>query len=115
MKHAPVAAAMLLCLVAGCAGPSREELRDEAIAQFQVGRLDQARQALGELLSQYPSDPEGLYYMGRVCHAEGDLSQAIYYYRACLDAQPSFAAAQEWLAKAERETNQKTAPIRMVR
>jgi len=90
-------------LLAGCA-PSPEELRDKAIAEFQLGRLDKAEDFIEQALSRDPAMPEALYYLGRIRHAQGFQEQAIYYYQCALDADPKCYPAQRWLEKAEQET-----------
>jgi len=88
------AAAML----SGCG--KAHELRDSGIAEFQVGRVEQAKVLLKQALDLDPSDPEALYYMGRALHADGSSKEAIFYYQSCLHVKPGHRAAQEWLSKA---------------
>jgi len=92
-------------LIAGCE-PSVSELKSAGIAEYQLGNNQQARQVLQQVLERKPFDPDALYYMGRIVHDEGFQEQAIYYYQCCIDADPSYTAAQEWLTKAQEEIGQ---------
>ena len=85
----------------GCGNsPTTEALVRRAVGDLQAGRIDPAKVSLRQALDQSPSDPAALYYMGRICHAEKRYEQAAYYYRCCLDADPSFAFAHKYLAEA---------------
>jgi len=90
--------------ISGCGNtPTTETLVRRAIADFQVGRVDRAESQLRQGLDQTPSDPYALFYMGRICHAQGRYEQASYYYRCCLDADPAFAdVAEKYLLDARK-------------
>ncbi|MHC4983511.1 MAG: tetratricopeptide repeat protein [Planctomycetota bacterium] len=90
---------LLIVITSGCNLKARR-LRDKGIAEFQIGRIDNARALLKQSVDLNASDPDALYYMGRVMHADKFYEQAVYYYRSCLQAKPSHLSAREWLAKA---------------
>ncbi|KPK83786.1 MAG: hypothetical protein AMJ81_07310 [Phycisphaerae bacterium SM23_33] len=89
--------------LAGCGTPSTEALVEQGITYFQVGRLDQAETTLKRALDQNPSDPDALFYMGRICDLKGLQERAMYYYQCCMDADPSYVAAQKHLLEAQRQ------------
>ena len=95
-----VVGALAAAVLAGCGGPSTDELVNRAVADFQVGRLDRAKATLARALGQSPSHPLALFYMARIHHAERSYERAIYYYQCCLDADPGNAAARKYLAEA---------------
>ena len=105
------AGVLLALLLAGCGVPSREELRSEAMAQYQVGRMPESKVTLDRLLAQYPGDPDGLYMMGRIHQSERAYPQALYYYRSCLEAAPWHKLARQWLTNAEQESGLKAEPF----
>ena len=86
-------------LLWGCA-PSREELLNTGISEFQAGRNEAAKVTFHRTLQYYPGDPEAYYALGRIWHQEGNLPQAIFYYRSCLDAAPWHDRARIWLERA---------------
>lgn len=104
MRLAVPAAIVFVLILSGCQTPSRQELLDEGMAHFQVDRTEEARAVLERLLSYYPGDPDGLYVLGRVYHKRKEYPQAIYYYRCCIDAAPSYRVARAWLERAEAES-----------
>ena len=106
-------ALVLTMLLGGCGRPSRQELVGRGLTQYQEGKDAEAKATLLRLQDHYPSDPEGLYYLGRIHHGEGNYGQAIYYYRACLDARPWHPGAREWLRKAEQESGLESGDVRL--
>lgn len=102
MKYVILCGLCLVVLLSGC-GPTIEQKRDLGISEFQIGHLDKAGNILLQVLDQRPSDPQALYYMGRVRHAQDFLEQAIYYYQCAVDADPSFKEARDHLAKAQQQ------------
>jgi predicted Zn-dependent protease len=109
-----IAAGMLLALLlAGCGAPSREDLRTQALSQYQVGQTMDAKVTLERLLAQYPGDPDGLYLMGRICQSEHAYPQALYYYRSCLETAPWHEPARRWLTNAEQESGLKAEPFQL--
>ncbi len=98
-------AVMLAVLAAGCA-PDADQFsaanRSDAISAFQVGHVAEAKAMFQRALSWNPSDPECLYYMGRIACTEQDWENASYYFQCCFDADPSFPTAREWYLYAER-------------
>ncbi|MBS3734304.1 MAG: tetratricopeptide repeat protein [Phycisphaerae bacterium] len=102
-----VTVGLCLCLLAllvlpGCWWKAMR-LRDQGIAAFQVGQLDEARQHLAESIETEPGDAKAYYYMGRTLHAQGYLEDALYYYQCCLHVKPGHAEARQWLDKAASE------------
>ena len=97
----------LTVLGAGCA-PDADQFsaanRTEAISAFQVGHIAEAKAMFQRALSWNPSDPECLYYMGRIASTEQDWGWACYYFQCCIDADPSFPTAREWLLQAEKSS-----------
>lgn len=100
MKHWALLGFCATVLLAGCA-PSPVELRTQGISEFQLGRTEEAQKLLQQTLDLTPSDPEALYYMGRINHVQGFYEQAFYYYQCALDVDPSFEPARKWLARAQ--------------
>ena len=113
MKRSAVWGAILLFALAGC-GPSREELRNQAISEFQVGKLDSAKSHLKEIVDRYPGDSVSLYYLGRVCHAEGRLEWALFYYQCALTEDPGNAEAEVWRRRAEDEAGRTGRALRIL-
>ncbi len=101
-------------LAGGCAGPSRQQLLNEASNEFYLGQVDRASQSLDQLAKRYPADPEVRYLQGRVAHAQQAWPQALYYYSAALDAAPWHDRARTWRARAERESGLKASTLRFV-
>lgn len=89
-------------LLAGCTS-DLDEVRARGILAFQRGDLYGAERTLGNVLDRSPGDAQALYYMGRVCHARGQIVRAMYHYQCCLDAYPAHEQARVWLAKAQRQ------------
>ena len=105
-----------LCVVvmSGCGGPDTRQLVTRGISQFQTGRLDQAEATLKQALAVSPSDPDALFYMGRVCQARGFYEQAVYYYQCCLDAVPGYPGLTEQLAQAQRQAGPAGTKLRFI-
>ena len=108
MRYLALCGLLAAMAVGGC-GPTQKQ---KAIAEFEVGHVDQARAMLKEVLERTPSDPEALYYMGRAMHAQKNYVQAIYFYRSCLDADPGCAPAKRFLVKAEQEAGMEVERLR---
>jgi len=100
-------------LLVGCS-EGLVELRSNGISEFQLGHINQAKKVFQNVLERYPSDPDTLYYMGRVMHAEKFYEQAIYYYQCCLDADPSHKQAERWLVKAEEAAGPASRKLRFI-
>ncbi len=98
-------AMMLAVLGAGCA-PDADQFsaanRTEAITAFQVGHVAEAKAMFQRALSWNPADPEVLYYMGRTACTEQEWEKAIGFFEKCINADPSFPTAREWLLHAEK-------------
>ena len=106
MKHLawlPIAVALAV-LGAGCA-PDADQFsaanREKAISAFQVGHIAEAKAMFQRALSWNPAEPEALYYMGRIACTEQDWIKAVGFFDLCLNADPSFPTAREWLKYAE--------------
>ena len=102
MRTAAAFAAALL-LLAGCAAPNADKLIAEGIANFQVGRIDDADAKLTKALHADPADADALFYMGRVHHARRFYEQAIYYYQCCIDVAPGYPGARKHLDRAQAQ------------
>lgn len=111
MKHLAVVTVGLLML--GCA-PQVGELRDQAVAQYQLGHIEQAEMNFRGVLDKRPYDTESLYYMGRIQQAKGRPLRAIYYYQSCLDVDPSHEMARLWLQRAEAQTGETGRQLRFI-
>ena len=88
-------------LCGGC-GPTTEEMRVQAVSEYQVGHIRQAKDLLQRVLSREPSDPQALFYMGRIACAEQAWEDAIYYLQCSLDSDPSNDEARVLLEQAQR-------------
>ena len=100
MKNLTLVGLCVAVLAGGCE-PSKVELRNRAVSEFQVGHADQAKETFLHVLERYPTDSTSLYYMGRISHAEGSYEEAVYYYQCCLDSDPSHKDAQRYLGEAQ--------------
>ena len=89
-------------ILPGCGPPGAGDLVKAGVSEYQLGRLDKAETMLLRALDTQPSDPEALFYLGRICHDQGSYARALYYYQCCLDADPGYPAAQRYLAEAQR-------------
>ena len=98
-------AVALAVLVGGCA-PDADQFsqanRTEAISAFQVGHVAEAKAMFQRALSWNSADPEVLYYMGRIACTEQEWEKAIGFFDLCLNADPSFPTARDWLLYAEK-------------
>ncbi len=94
--------AVLVLASSGCA-PSASELRERAVAEFQLGHTDQAQQLLERALDKKPFDAVSLFYMGRIKHVGGFFEQAMHYYQMALKMDPSLTEARKWLARAQEQ------------
>ena len=92
-------------MLAGCE-PTKTELRNSAIGEYQVGNFSQSKEVFEQLLTEYPSDAVSLFYMGRIHHEEGFYEKAVYYYQCCLDANPRYTAARSYLEEAKQAAGQ---------
>jgi tetratricopeptide (TPR) repeat protein len=90
-------------LLPGCRPPTPEELVASGVSEYQLGRLDRAKGLLERALQGSPSDPDALFYMGRIYHADKLYVQAIYYYECCFDAHPGYPEVSKYLSQARRE------------
>jgi len=113
MKRFALCGLCVVALLAGCA-PSADELRERGTSEFQVGRLAQAKAFFQRVLDRHPSDAESLYYMGRICQAEGRPDRAHFYYECCLDSDPRHQEARRWLAKAEQDMGPNAKDLRFL-
>ena len=87
-----------------CGPPTGDDemgYRHQAIAHFQVGRLDEAKALLDQSLYPNPGDPVALFYLGRIAFEQRDWEEAIYRFQCCLGADPGHPTARDWLLRAE--------------
>lgn len=110
MKYTVIAVLAATLLLSGCTQNVRT-LREEGVREFQLGRMEIARAYFRQVLREEPSDPAALYYMGRIAHDRGDLGRAVYYYQCCLDADPGFPTAGEWLLRARADAEAADIPV----
>jgi beta-barrel assembly-enhancing protease len=77
-------------------------LRENALAELKVGRVDEAIAQLERALQLHPNDPVAHYYLGRVYAAQGsnpdELRQAVAAYRHATQVDATFADAYRELA-----------------
>jgi tetratricopeptide (TPR) repeat protein len=88
--------------------------RSGAVAEFQVGHLQEAKEVFQQALSRNPSDAFALYYMGRIACARREWEDAIFYLQCCLDADPSYSDARTYLALAEESAGSAGRKLRFV-
>ena len=98
----------------GCGGRTHDKLISEGIADFQVGKLDDAKAKLEAGLAAKPHHADGLFYMGRLHHVRGELGRAVFYYQCCLDAAPGHPGAKKYLAQARRQLGPEAETLRLV-
>ena len=93
----------LAMLAVGCASPDENSIqnRNDGIAAFQAGHRADAKRLFERTLSWRPADPQALYYMGRIACDEQEWEQAIGYFDKCLNVDPGFPTARQWLKYAE--------------
>ena len=61
-----------------------------------------------------PTHPDALYYLGRIYHNERFYEQAIFYYQACLDTDPSYPLAADFLDQAQRQAGRTGPKLRII-
>ncbi len=66
-------------------------------ALIELGRLDEARQALATVLRLAPRHAASYYWLGRIHEAEADRQTATSYFQAAVRLEPEFKPAQERL------------------
>jgi len=113
MKRIALCGMFTLALLSGC-GPSISELRQNGVAEFQVGNADKAKDYFQQVLGRQPYDAATLYYMGRITHSEGAYEKAIWYYQCSIDADPRNEAPKRYLARAEEEAGQVGPALRFI-
>ena len=97
---------LALVMLAGGCGPSIEQYRSQGVTQLQNGDREQAERNFLQVLSQKPSDPPSLYYMGVLKQSQGDHVAAMYYYQSAIDADPTLTAAKIGLARAKQQAGE---------
>jgi tetratricopeptide (TPR) repeat protein len=105
MKSFALGVLFVTFFLAGCA-PSVEQIRTRGVSQFEIGNLDNAEHDFGTVLNQRPTDPDALFYMGRVSHARGQFERAIHYYEGCLIARPDYPGAAQYLEQAKNDVGE---------
>jgi Flp pilus assembly protein TadD len=112
MVKALLSVAVLASVLIGCEPPpARDQLLETAKNEIQAGQTDQAKVTLDRVRYYYPGDPEALYGLGRIAHKEGNLPQAMFFYRACLDSAPWHDRARLWLERAVVEAATEPEPF----
>jgi tetratricopeptide (TPR) repeat protein len=81
--------------------------REVGSTYIEAGQFEDARNALEQFLEHRPSDPEGLYLMGRAHAGLGDKREAASLMQACIDAvrtSPAYKyrASKRWLNEAQQ-------------
>ncbi|HEU4794098.1 MAG TPA: tetratricopeptide repeat protein [Pyrinomonadaceae bacterium] len=81
--------------------------REVAATYIAAGQFEDARNALEQFLEHRPSDPEGLYLMGRAHAGLGHKREATNLMQACIDAVKTapaykYRASQRWLNEAQQ-------------
>jgi tetratricopeptide (TPR) repeat protein len=100
-------------LIAGC-GPNTQPMVDEAAGLYQAGHLDRAKARFEQVLDVDPTHPDAHYYLGRIYHNERFYEQAIFYYQACLDTDPSYPLAADFLDQAQRQAGRTGPKLRII-
>ena len=111
MGKAFIAVAVLAALMWGCGAPTRQDLLEKGKNEFMAGRSEQAKATFHRTLYYYPDEAEARYALGRIAHKEGNLPEAIFYYRSCLDSAPYHERARMWLERAVVEANTEPEPF----
>jgi tetratricopeptide (TPR) repeat protein len=87
---------------------SQQEIwREVAATYIAAGQFEDARNALEQFLEHRPSDPEGLYLMGRAHAGLGHKREATNLMQACIDAVKTapaykYRASKRWLNEAQQ-------------
>jgi tetratricopeptide (TPR) repeat protein len=81
--------------------------REVAATYIAAGQFEDARNALDQFLEHRPSDPEGLYLMGRAHDGLGHKREATNLMQACIDAVKTapaykYRASKRWLNEAQQ-------------
>ena len=81
--------------------------REVAATYIAAGQFEDARTALAQFLEHRPSDPEGLYLMGRAHAGLGDKREAASLMQACIEAVKTapaykYRASKRWLNEAQQ-------------
>jgi tetratricopeptide (TPR) repeat protein len=81
--------------------------REVGSTYIEAGQYEDARNALEQFLEHRPSDPEGLYLMGRAHAGLGDKREAASLMQACIDAVKTspaykYRASKRWLNEAQQ-------------
>jgi tetratricopeptide (TPR) repeat protein len=84
-----------------------EVWREVAATYIAAGQFDDARTALDQFLEQRPSDPEGLYLMGRAHAGLGHKREATSLMQACIEAVKTapaykYRSSKRWLNEAQQ-------------
>ena len=81
--------------------------REVGSTYIEAGQFEDARNALEQFLEHRPSDPEGLYLMGRAHAGLGDKREAASLMQACIDAVKTspaykYRTSKRWLNEAQQ-------------
>jgi len=93
---------VLAGVLTGC-GPSVDEVRGQAISQYQVGHYPEAENLFNQVLQRRPIDAESWYYLGRIAHAEKWYIRAMQCYEQSLRADPGYRPAQTALEQVKQD------------
>jgi tetratricopeptide (TPR) repeat protein len=88
-------------LLAGCAAPRDERLRDytaDGVWLFQQGKYAEAGESFQAALALKPNDPTLLFNLGETYQRRAAYPQAERYYTQCLDLEPNHAPCRFALA-----------------
>lgn len=93
--------AMAALALAGCGGAQSRYVSHLRRGQdyLAAGNLDKAGIEFRNAAQIQPKESDPLYYNGRVAEARGNVREAVSYYRAAVDANPSASAARARLGK----------------
>ena len=86
----------------GCA-PSAEELRKQAISEFQLGRLEPAEKLFQQTLDAYAGDAVAYYYLGRIHYTQGRYEQAFFDFQNAAAVDTSMESARRWMLEAREK------------
>lgn len=100
-----VLAFAMATILIGCGAPTTDEIKIQALREFNAGQYEKCRPKLQVVLDSHPTDADCLYATARILHMEGQLDRAIFYYRCCLDAAPGYPLAASYLKLAQLDAD----------
>lgn len=90
----------------GC-GPSADEIRTQAISQYQIGHYDEAENLFEQVRQRRPMDPDSWYYLGKIAQEKNWYARAIHCYEQAIAADPSFKAPKAQLELIKKKIGDK--------